>query len=86
MTLIEVGEDILSLDQKFETFCYTEHKRFDLKHEMDPDNKFFNSVVNDTCNYINNITYEKDSAPFLFHFNGESLGSKFDDLENNIIA
>ena len=25
-SLIEVGEDILSMDQQFEIFCYTEHK------------------------------------------------------------
>ena len=82
--LIEVGEDILSLDQKFETFCYTEHKHFDFEHEIDPENKFFYSVVNNKCNYFNNIIYQKDSAPFLFHFNCGSLGSKFDDLENYI--
>ena len=84
MTLIEVGEDILSLDQQFETFCYTEHKQFDFEHEIDPENNFFYSVVIDTCNYINNIIHKKDSAPFLFHFNCGSLGLKFDDLENYI--
>ena len=82
--LIEVGEDILSLDQQFETFCYTEHKHFDFEHEIDPENKFFNSVANNTCYYFNNIIYIKDSAPFLFHFNCGSLVSKFDDLENYI--
>ena len=45
---------------------------------------FFNSVVNNTCSYFNNVIYNKDSAPFLFHFNCGSLGSKFDDLENYI--
>ena len=55
--LIEVGEDILSLDQQFETFCYTEHKHFDFEHEIDPENRFFNYVVNNTCNYFNNILW-----------------------------
>ena len=82
--LIEVGEDILSLDQQFETFCYTEHKHFDFEHKIDPENKFFNSVANNTCYYFNNIIYQKDSAPFLFYFNCGSLVSKFDDLENYI--
>ena len=55
--LIEVGEDISSLDQQFETFCYTEHKQSDFEHEIDPDNNFFNSDVNDTLTilYIKNI-------------------------------
>ena len=39
--LFEVVEDILSLDQQFETFCYTEHKHFHFEHEIDPENKFF---------------------------------------------
>ena len=82
--LIEVGEDILSLDPQFETFCYTEHKHFDFEHEIDTENKFFNYVANNTCYYFNNIIYKKDSAPFLFHFNCGSLVSKFDDLENYI--
>ena len=33
--LIEVGEDILSLDQQFETFYYTENKLFDFEDEID---------------------------------------------------
>ena len=64
--LIEVGEDILSLDQQFETFCYTEHKHFDFEHEIDPDNKFFNSVANNTCYYFNNIIYKKIQPHFFF--------------------
>ena len=69
--LIEVGEDILSLDQQFETFCYTEHIHFDFDREIDSENIFY-SVVNYICNYFNNIIYEQDisdrqdiSAPFL---------------------
>ena len=60
------------------------HKHFDFEHEIDPENKFLNSVVNNTCNYFNNIIYKKDSAPFHLHFNCGSLESKFDDLENDI--
>ena len=48
--LTEIGEDILSLDQQFEIFCYTEHKYFDFEHVIDSESNFFNSVVNDTCN------------------------------------
>ena len=80
--LFEVGEDILSLDQQFETFCYTEHKQFDFEHEIDPENIFFNTVVNNTCYYFNNIIYKKDSAPLLFHCNSGIHGSKLADLEN----
>ena len=47
---------------------------------IDPENNFFNSVVNNTCN----ITYKKDSVPFHLYFNCGSLGSKFDDLKNYI--
>ena len=80
--LIEVGEDILSLDQQFETFCYTEHKQFDFEHEIYPVRNIFYSVVNDTCKYY--TIHKKDSALFLLNFNCGSLGSKFDDLENYI--
>ena len=66
--LIEVDEDILSLDQQFETFCYTEHKHFDFEHEIDPENKFFNSVANNTCYYFNNIIYKKRFSPISFSF------------------
>ena len=45
---------------------------------------FFYSAVNDTCNYISNIIYKRDSVQFHCHFNCVSLWSKFDDLENCI--
>ena len=71
---IEVGEDILSLDQQFETFCYTEHKHFDFEHEFYPENKFFNSVFYNAYNFFDNIRYKKDSTPFIFHFYCGRLG------------
>ena len=67
--LIEVGEDISSQDQHSETFCYIEQKHFTFEHEIDPENNFFNSCVNNSCNYLNNIINKKDSLLLLFHIN-----------------
>ena len=33
--LFEVGEDILSMNQQFEIFCYTEHKHLEFEHDID---------------------------------------------------
>ena len=58
--LIEVGDVILSLDQQFETFCYTEHNQFEFEYEIYPEIIFLSSaVITLQCNCINNIIYKR---------------------------
>ena len=65
LLLIEVGEDILSLDQQFETFCYTEHKHFKFELEIDPENKI--SILLSITHVITlTILYIKKIHPIFF--------------------
>ena len=63
--LIEVGDDILSLDQQFETFCYTEHKHFDFENETDPENMF---LILLSITHVTTLTilYTKKIQPHFF--------------------
>ena len=84
--LIEVGEDILSLDQQFETFCYTEHKHFDFEHEIDPENKFF--ILLSITNVITlTILYIKKIQPHFFFISiVEVLGQSLMILKTILVA
>ena len=84
--LIEVGEDILSLDQQFETFCYAEHKHLYFEHEIDPENKFFILLSMTHVTTLAILYIKKIQSHFFFISIVEILGQNLMILKTILVA
>ena len=69
---------------ELETFEYKEHNTMDLNTEIDPDNNFLSSIINN-CNYFTQEQYENSIKSVgklsIIHFNSRSMYRNFNSIK-----
>ena len=79
-------DDDASLEQKFDSFKYSEYKMCDYENRVDPENNYYNDLAL-TCKYFtdsqfNNDVYVSKTIFYLIHFNARSLSANFGEIQD----
>ena len=70
--------------RELETFSYTDYKCQDMEEDIDPENNFFNDIVDNCCYYTTdqyNRTVKVDNKLSIIHFNSRSLNANFNSIK-----
>ena len=82
-------DDDASLEQKYDSFKYSEYKMCDYENKVDPENNYYNDLAL-TCKYFtdsqfNNDVYVNNVTKTIFsliHFNVRGLSANFGEIQD----